>query len=125
MVWGVLVLAGAALGILFYGGLWITVRRLPQIHRPALWMTTSFILRMAGVVGGFYLLMAGDWRRLAALLLGFVPVRLGLLKCLDTHSLPTVSTDQQAEKHGNAHASLAKTISEQSLRQLSDREENP
>ncbi|MBN2700184.1 MAG: ATP synthase subunit I, partial [Methylothermaceae bacterium] len=92
MVWGVLVLAGAALGILFYGGLWITVRRLPQIHRPALWMTTSFILRMAGVVGGFYLLMAGDWRRLAALLLGFVPVRLGLLKCLDTHSLPTVST---------------------------------
>lgn len=72
-------LAGAALGLLFFGGLWWTVRRAAASPRPALWFGPSLLLRMAGVVGGFYLVGAGQWTRLAACLAGFVLARGALL----------------------------------------------
>lgn len=50
---GVSVLAGAVLAILYFGGLWLTVRRLPRVSRPALWTVASFIIRTALVAGGF------------------------------------------------------------------------
>jgi F1F0 ATPase subunit 2 len=73
-----LLLAGAAggvLGLLFYGGLWWTVRRAFVSQRTALWIGCSLLLRMAGAAAGFVVVSAGDWRRLLACLLGFWAAR--------------------------------------------------
>lgn len=68
-------IAGAALGAFFFGGLWWTVRKGVASERPALWFLGSMLLRTGVVLPGFYLVSAGDWRRLLAALLGFVVAR--------------------------------------------------
>jgi F1F0 ATPase subunit 2 len=68
--------AGAVLGAIFFGGLWWTVRKCASSRRPALWFVGSLLLRMGIAVGGFYLVFAGDWKRLIACLAGFVMARL-------------------------------------------------
>lgn len=73
--WSWLLFAGLAVGMVFYGGLWLTVRRLRQVKRPALWMSCSFIIRLLVAVSGLILLAAGDWRRLLVVGLGFFLAR--------------------------------------------------
>ena len=67
---------GFALGMLFYGGLWWTVRHASEFRRPALTVLLSALLRMLAVLAGFYLVAAQDWRRMLLCLLGFVIARL-------------------------------------------------
>ncbi len=68
--------AGAALGAVYFTALWHTVRQLPSAKSPARLLLISYILRVAAVLGGFYLVMgAGHWERLIAATLGFVMVR--------------------------------------------------
>lgn len=68
-------LAGGALGAMFYGGLWWTVRRGVSSRRPALWFFGSLLLRMSLALAGFYLVSQGHWERLLLCLLGFVMAR--------------------------------------------------
>lgn len=68
--------AGGALGAVFFGGLWWTVRRGVTSPRPALWFGGSLLLRLGIVLAGFYLVgRGGHWERMLACLLGFVIVR--------------------------------------------------
>jgi len=69
-------LAGALLGLVFFGGLWWTIRRALLSKRPAAWFLGSLILRAVVAVSGFYFVGRGDWRRLLACLLGFLLARL-------------------------------------------------
>lgn len=62
---------GELLGLVFFGGLWWTVRRAMSSPRVALWFFASMLLRTAIVLAGFYLVGGNDWRRWLALLLGF------------------------------------------------------
>lgn len=66
---------GIVIGLLFFGGLWWTVRKGLTSNRPALWFMSSLLLRSSAVLGGFYFAADGDWKRLAACLLGFVIAR--------------------------------------------------
>ncbi len=68
-------LAGLALGLFFYGGLWLTVRALPTSHSPALLMLGSFIIRMTVVVMGIYFIMGDRWERVLACLVGILLAR--------------------------------------------------
>lgn len=68
--------AGAALGTMFYGGLWWTVRRGLFSRQPAVWFLTSLVARTAVALLGFYAVFRGDWRRLAACLAGFFLARI-------------------------------------------------
>lgn len=72
--------AGAALGVVFFGGLWWTVRKGVTATQPALWFFGSLLLRMAVVLAGFYFVSGGQWERLLACLLGFVIARLLLMR---------------------------------------------
>lgn len=67
--------AGVALGALFFGGLWWTVRQGVSSPRPALWFVGSMLLRTGVVLMGFYLVGGGQWQRLLVCLLGFVLAR--------------------------------------------------
>jgi F1F0 ATPase subunit 2 len=67
--------AGGALGAIFFGGLWWTVRHGASSQRPALWFVASLLLRMSIAIAGFYFVGRGDWQRLLLCLLGFVVAR--------------------------------------------------
>jgi len=74
------VFAGVLLGGVFFGGLWLTVRRGLASQQPALWFLGSMLVRTAIAVSGFYFVMQGDWRRLAACLTGFLLARVCVLR---------------------------------------------
>lgn len=76
--WQVLlpVLAGGALlGVLFFGGLFLTVKNGLSTRFPGGWFLVSMVLRMAVVVAGFYVLGQGEFLRFVAALAGFLLVR--------------------------------------------------
>jgi F1F0 ATPase subunit 2 len=66
---------GLVLGAVFFGGLWLTVRRGTLSRYAALWFAGSSLLRTAAVMFGMYWLTAGDWRRLLPCVAGFYLAR--------------------------------------------------
>jgi F1F0 ATPase subunit 2 len=80
LVWALSALGGAALGAVFFGGLWWTVQKGVSSASPALWFLCSGLLRTAIVVAGFYFISAGAWQRLAAAFAGFVCARLLVIR---------------------------------------------
>jgi F1F0 ATPase subunit 2 len=67
--------AGAALGVFFFVGLWFTVRQGVVSRAPALWFMVSLLFRTAVVLCGLYAVGRDDWRRMLAFLVGFWIVR--------------------------------------------------
>ncbi len=82
--------AGIALGVIFFGGLWFTVKKLITAKVPALWMLGSFIVRVGIVLLGFYFIGAGHWQRIISSLIGFIAARLIVIyftKAIDAKQL--------------------------------------
>jgi F1F0 ATPase subunit 2 len=70
------VAAGILLGVMFFGGLWWTVRQGLSSQRAALWFLGSLLLRLSLVLLGFYFTLGDSWQRLLAGLVGFTVARL-------------------------------------------------
>jgi F1F0 ATPase subunit 2 len=68
-------LIGGILGVLFFGGLWLTVRALPTARFPTFLVLASFWGRTALVVAGFAVAMSYGWQNAIVCLLGFLVVR--------------------------------------------------
>jgi F1F0 ATPase subunit 2 len=66
---------GIVLGALFFGGLWLTVRKAVGSTYSALWFLASSLLRTGLVLAGFYYVADGHWQRLFICLLGFIAAR--------------------------------------------------
>lgn len=75
-------LAGAALGVLYFGGLWLTIQRMTRSQNPGFLLLVSFLLRSVLVIGGFYLISGGRLERLAAGMLAFFVTRFFFTKYL-------------------------------------------
>ncbi len=74
---------GAVLSGIYFGALWLTLRRLTHSRRPAVLLTLSLLVRLALLLTGFYLiLVGGHWDRLLAALLGFITARTLLMRKL-------------------------------------------
>jgi len=73
-------MAGIAIGALYFGGLWWTVQRLPRSRNPSLLMLVSFLVRTGAAAGCFILIMGNKWEPIAAGLLGFVVIRIVLVR---------------------------------------------
>ncbi|MEZ5431840.1 MAG: ATP synthase subunit I [Verrucomicrobiales bacterium] len=71
---------GLVLGLLYFGGLWWTIRKGVSSPRPAVWFFASAVLRTGLVLAGFYWVGAGQCQRLVAALEGFYLARLALLR---------------------------------------------
>lgn len=65
-------IAGAGLGLFFYGGLYFTVTRSLESGHPALWFLGSFLIRMSLLMTGLYWISDGHWQRIVACLLGIM-----------------------------------------------------
>ena len=67
---------GALLGVLFFGGLWITLQKLPMSKRPYLLTLSSVLIRTAAVLVGIWYFSAGDPVGVAGGLAGFFALQL-------------------------------------------------
>jgi F1F0 ATPase subunit 2 len=74
--------AGLALGLFYFGGLWLTVNRLAAAGRPGLLVLGSMVLRGAVVLAGLWLVMDGQLDRLLACIVGFFIMRTLLIRRL-------------------------------------------
>ena len=68
-------IAGLVLGTLFFGGLWFTVKKAVTAKIPALWIFSSFFLRISITLVGFYFVSSGNWLRLLICVVGFIVAR--------------------------------------------------
>ena len=68
--------AGFLLGVIFFGGLWWTIRRGVSSGQPAVWFAGSLLLRVSVTLAGFYFVAGGHSQRLLLCLVGFVVARL-------------------------------------------------
>lgn len=68
-------LSGGLLGLIYFGGLWLTIRSLPGARMPGVMVIISLIARLALVLTGFYWVMGGRWERMLACLVGFLVAR--------------------------------------------------
>lgn len=86
-------IAGVALGMLYFGGLWLTVHYLPTTAHPVLLTLGSYLSRMAIVLVGFYLIMDNQWERLMAAVITFILTRMFLMRYLPS-ALETAASDK-------------------------------
>ena len=66
---------GIVLGLLYFAGLWLTVRRMHAAKHPWRFFAVSYVLRLALAVSCFYFLILSGWQHAVAALIGFVAVR--------------------------------------------------
>ena len=67
---------GGVLGEVFYGGLWLTVRKGLTAGRSSLWFAGSLALRHTVVLIGFFVILRGGWHAGVAGLFGFLAARI-------------------------------------------------
>jgi F1F0 ATPase subunit 2 len=89
--------AGTILGVLFFGGLWWTVRKALSSTQPATWFLCSLLLRAAIALSGFYFVSRGDWRKLVACLLGFLFARTAITRLARDPPAATTQAGQGGE----------------------------
>lgn len=76
ILYTLMLFSGAALGIIFFGGLWLTIRYAMKAKYAELWFLLSLLLRTAIVVGGFYYVTSAKFYPLLVGLGGFVISRI-------------------------------------------------
>jgi len=79
---------GLMLGVLFFGGLWWTIRKALSSRQPALWFLGSLLLRLGTVLVGFYVVSGSHWERLLACLLGFIVARAAVTRLMKAGGEP-------------------------------------
>ncbi len=80
--------AGAVLGIIFFGGLWLTIKKALHSKKVALLFVVSFILRMTIVLLGLYYASQNSWQKMLVCLAGFLIARTFIIRITqkDNHS---------------------------------------
>lgn len=71
---------GMLLGIFFFGGLWLTIKKMQKAAHPGLLILTSALCRTALTLTGFWfvgiwLSETGRWQRMTICLIGFMIAR--------------------------------------------------
>jgi len=90
--------AGIILGTLFFGGLWLTVKKTIYTKLPALWFVGSFMVRVGITLAGFYYFAAGNWQRMLICTAGFIAARFIILHLTKTNSQGEMQLNQRGHK---------------------------
>lgn len=76
----VALIAGIGFGVIFFGGLWLTVQKGLMSKHPALWFLGSLLLRSSICLLGFYWIGKDHPERLLACLIGFIVARMLIVR---------------------------------------------
>lgn len=83
--------AGIVLGIMFFGGLWLTVKKGLQSKNSGLIFIVSLAIRMTIMLVSFYYIVQYGWKNVLACLVGFLIARVIIVRL--TGKLPQSSVD--------------------------------
>ena len=78
--WALSLAGGGLLGVMYFGGLWWTVRRGVSSAFPGLWFSVSLFLRLGAALAGFYLASRLGAGALLACFLGFIAARMAVMR---------------------------------------------
>jgi F1F0 ATPase subunit 2 len=87
-------LAGALLGLIFFGGLWWTIKLGATSESPAAWFILSLLLRTGMILAAFWFIAQGDWSRLVSCLVGFLIARVLLVNRLTRTTSDTLKESE-------------------------------
>jgi F1F0 ATPase subunit 2 len=73
---------GVVLGTFYFGGLWLTIKRLPRSTQPTLLSLGSFFVRSLVCILVFYLIIGSGIGALLLCLAGFVLTKIALIRKL-------------------------------------------
>ena len=66
---------GAAMGVFYYGGLWLTVQRLSRVKNPTFWSNLSLLIRVFVLLGLCYFFLELLQAAALAAFVGFLVAR--------------------------------------------------
>ncbi len=89
-------LAGSLLGIIFFGGLWLTVQRGLHLKNSALIFMGSFIIRMAIMLLGFYYVGKNNPSKMLICLAGFLMLRWVITRITKKQGYSKISLNKKA-----------------------------
>jgi F1F0 ATPase subunit 2 len=89
------VAAGAFIGALFFGGLWLTIKRALASPYAGLWFSASLFVRTVAALVGVYFLARGHAERLPACLAGFLVARLAATRLVGIPQKPILVTMEE------------------------------
>jgi F1F0 ATPase subunit 2 len=69
------VIFGAAMGVFYYGGLWLTVQRLSRVKNPTFWSSLSLLTRVCVILGLCYFFLDLPQAAVLAAFVGFLVAR--------------------------------------------------
>lgn len=78
--------AGVVLGVVFFGGLWLTVEYGLRSKQPGLIFVGSFIIRMAIMLLGFYYVGVSNWLEILICMLGFLVTKFVITRITANHN---------------------------------------
>jgi F1F0 ATPase subunit 2 len=71
---------GMVLGVFFFGGLWLTVKKTVTSKKMVLLFVGSSILRTCITLAGLYFISHGNWQRLLIAMIGFIAARFVVMR---------------------------------------------
>ncbi|WP_040298588.1 ATP synthase subunit I [Arcticibacter svalbardensis] len=90
-------ISGIVLGMIFFGGLWFTVKKTMGTRYPAMWILLSSLTRTVIVLTGFYFVAQGNWQKLVIAVSGFIIARFLVMRItgrLDQKQTVSAKTSQ-------------------------------
>ena len=73
-------IGGMILGLFFFGGLWLTVKKTLTAKKTSLLYAGSSLLRTSITLAGFYFMSHGNWQRLLIAIIGFITARFAVMR---------------------------------------------
>ena len=92
VLWGISFIWGVLLGLLYFGGLWMTLKHICRANRPKSWLGISFVTRISFIMIGFWVIMRKDTVSFLITFLAFLITRVILTRTLGR------------ERRGKSHA---------------------
>ena len=90
-------MAGLMLGTLFFGGLYLTVKKAVTSKIPALWVLGSFFFRVGITLIGFYYVSLGSWQKLLICVLGFIAARTIISRITKSHEKKSITMTERGQ----------------------------
>ena len=88
-------LGGTCLGILFFGGLWLTSKKMLNSNKPVLWYIGSMFIRTALTLLGFYYIGQHSLKYMLICLLGFIIARFAVVRMTKIKEMKPITLDKQ------------------------------
>ena len=84
-------LGGACLGFLFFGGLWFTSKKMLHSKKPVLWYLGSLFIRTGITLLGFYYMGKNNWMYMLCCLFGFIMARFIVIRLTKTKAAQPIN----------------------------------